>query len=79
MERHKFEKTHDDTYALFKKSSTLLPRHSRAGAESMDTGLIGDTAIFEAKRALRTSMLTEREGLPPVTVDAASRAVWSIY
>lgn len=41
----------------------------------MDTGLIGDPAIFGAKRALRERVLAEREGLSPEDVKAASRVV----
>lgn len=41
----------------------------------MSPGLIGDPAIFEAKRVLRTRLLSERAALQPAVVEAASRAV----
>lgn len=41
----------------------------------MGAELIGEPAIFEAKRALRARVLAAREGLVPTVVEVASRAV----
>ena len=41
----------------------------------MSPGLIGDPEIFEAKRGLRTKLLSERAALQPAFVEVASRAV----
>lgn len=41
----------------------------------MSEGLMGNLAIREAKRVLRTTLLTERAVLPPAIVEAASLGV----